>query len=115
MLAAADHTQPGVQPDRPYDPALDSREATERRILANLARSFADAPLDALIFALRQTVERGWGSILEPAPAAPHLRPASHLVEITVFGTLGTGPTIEEAARNWRRVALATVNGKGGE
>lgn len=81
-------------------------EATAARTLEDLARSVADAPLDALVLALRETCRNGWGDWMLPTDAGTSARPATHLVEIHILGVQGTGLTVEEAANNWRRAAL---------
>lgn len=81
-------------------------EAVAQRTLANLARAVADAPLDALVLALRETCRNGWGDWMLPTDASASARPATHLVEIHILGVQGTGLTVEEAANNWRRAAL---------
>jgi hypothetical protein len=87
---------------------------TQRRMLTNFVGAVEHAPLDALILALQQACKNGFGDWLVPEdlPAA-HKRPATHLVEIHVLGLAGVGLTVDEAARNWRRAALASVQAEG--
>lgn len=88
-------------------PGLDDWVATQRRMLTNFLGAVEHAPLDALTLALRQACGNGFGDWLVPEEATlHHIRPATHLVEIHVLGVAGTGLTVEEAARNWRRAAL---------
>lgn len=85
---------------------------TEVQLRHDLATRLEHAPLDALILALRQTCATGLGVWLVPEQATDRaLRPATHLVEISIFGAQGTGLTVEEAARNWRRAALNLTEG----
>jgi hypothetical protein len=93
--------------------------ATQRRILVNFVGAVEQAPLDALILALQQACKNGFGDWLVPedlhtAHRPDHVRrPATHLVEIHVLGIQGVGLTVDEAARNWRRAALASVQTEG--
>jgi hypothetical protein len=96
-------------------PGLDDWVATQRRMLTNFVGAVQEAPLDALTLALRQACGNGFGDWLIPETASPrHPRPATHLVEIHVLGVHGTGLTVEEAARNWRRAALAMLQAEDG-
>lgn len=99
---------------------LEDWVAVQRRMLSNVVLGLEHAPLDALILALRQACQNGFGDWLVPDPRDAQTpdritRPATHLVEIHVLGQQGVGLTVEEAARNWRRAALLTVRGEGGE
>lgn len=94
-------------------PGLDDWAAAQARLLTNFLGPVEHAPLDVLTDALKQACSKGFGDWLVPEDASMrHLRPATHLVEIHVLGVGGTGLTVEEAARNWRRAALATVQGE---
>lgn len=86
--------------------------ATQARMLTKLAAAVEHAPLDALILALQQQCQNGFGVWLVPEQASNHhLRPATHLVEINLLGQQGVGFTVQEAAQNWRKAALATTTG----
>ena len=90
--------------------------ATQARMLTKLAAALEHAPLDALILALQQQCQNGFGVWLVPEQASNHhLRPATHLVEIHVLGVQGVGLTTEEAAASWRKAALATTQGRNAE
>ena len=90
--------------------------ATQARILPNFVAALEHAPLDALILALRQQCQNGFGDWLVPEEATSrHLRPATHLVEIQIFGVQGVGFTPEQAAASWRKAALATTQGRNAE
>ena len=95
---------------------LDDWAATQARMLTNVVTALEHAPLDALLLALRQACKNGFGDWMVPDEASMrHLRPATHLVEIHVLGVQGVGLTTEEAARNWRKAALATTEGRTAE
>ena len=91
-------------------------DAAQARILTAFVATLEHAPRDALILALKQQCKNGFGDWLVPEDATSrHLRPATHLVEIRVFGVPGVGFTEEQAARNWRKAALATTQGRKAE
>lgn len=54
--------------------------------------------------------DQGHGHWQNPV-AAPHSRPATHLVEIDLLGVTATGATPEDAANNWRRCAQNMIDG----
>jgi hypothetical protein len=73
-----------------------------------------EVPADALAVRLRRICDRGLGCWTEPQTAR-HQRPATHLHEVTLWGLTGTGPTPEEAARNWRTAARRLAEAEGAE
>lgn len=66
----------------------------------------ADSPLDILTGAIRATCRRP-GVWMDPATCK--CRPATHLHDISLWGIGGQGFTPEEAARAWRRAAMAAL------
>ena len=71
-----------------------------------------NVPADALASRLRRICDRGHGAWTVPAKRTKY-RPATHLHEITLWGLTGTGPTPEEAARNWRTAARRLAEAEG--
>lgn len=72
------------------------------------------APVDVLVTVLQRICARGFGAWTAPAKGTKY-RPATHLHEVTVWGVTGTGPTPEEAARNWRTAARRLAEAEGVE
>jgi hypothetical protein len=72
------------------------------------------APVDALLTVLQRICARGHGAWTVPAKGTKY-RPATHLHEVTLWGLTGTGPTPEEAARNWRTAARRLAEAEGAE
>ena len=80
----------------------------QRRFLTGFYTAVQDVPLDALIAAIRQTCGRGFGFWCDPTPVTRGrdlIRPTTHLYEIALFGVIGVGFDVNEAARSWRRAA----------
>ena len=109
-LALPEGSAAPVTPFDPHsasDPAqIDAWIAEEqRRRLIDFMTIHDLAPLDVLIAAIRQACQRGFGLWMEPPKGKPTLRPATHLVEISLFGVSTVGFALDDAARNWRRAA----------
>ena len=93
---------------------VESDMATRR---ATFARTLEHAPLDALTAAIRHACQRGFGHWQDPEPvhtarAGVTARPATHLFEISFLGLTAIGHGADEAARNWRRLALAEADAR---
>lgn len=109
-------TQPHTTgPDTLTDPAelLDWIAQDNRARLAAFISAVRDAPLDVLADAIRQACEGGFGSWMDPAPHAT--RPATHLYEISLFGVLGIGHDLPQAAASWRTAALRQTTTEGSD
>ncbi|KAB6714306.1 hypothetical protein [Roseobacter sp. TSBP12] len=65
-----------------------------------------DTKLDALVRVIRQYCDMGMGTFVPPQDHAH--APATHLFEIEFLGIHATGFGEYEAARNWRKAAMAT-------
>ncbi len=79
------------------------------RALRNVIGHLRHAPIDAVTLWLEQACRNGLGMWLvppDPAQGDRGIRPATHMVEISVLGVIGRGATVEEATRSWRRAAL---------
>jgi hypothetical protein len=113
MLSVPDNT---LSVDTTHPTELEDWVASQAKRLTDFLGAVEQSPLDVLVVALKQACGNGFGDWLVPEEASMrHLRPATHLVEIHVLGVGGFGPTVEEAARNWRRAAMAMVQGEDAE
>lgn len=96
------------EPGSATDPAAIDTWVAEANA-AYLSQIFAivdHMPLDAVIEVLRSACLRGFGTWMEPPKSPPNsIRPATHLVEIALFGVTGSGLTQIEAAQSWRLAA----------
>lgn len=99
----------------PSDEIAAWAEADQIGYLTRFFAIVADMPLDAVVAAIRTTCQRGFGLWMEPPAAhpAPPIRPATHLVEIALFGVTGSGLTLIEAAQSWRIAARRVLESGG--
>lgn len=76
--------------------------------LADFLAAHGDKTDADLLQAIRQTCEDGFGWWIDPELCGLD-RPATHMVEIALFGVSGFGMAPIEAVRNWRAAALHVV------
>lgn len=98
-----------------HDPAAIEAWADEdqRGFLIEFYGIVEQMPLDAVVAAIRATCQRGFGMWMEPPVGNPahSIRPATHLIEIALFGVTGSGLTLLEAAQSWRIAARRLLEG----
>lgn len=106
-MTQAQHITP--DPISAADPAaIDAWIAQDQRHhLISFMQAVNDLPLDIVVDAIRTACNRGFGVWMEPPTGNPakSIRPATHMVEIAIFGVIGSGLTTLEAAQSWRLAA----------
>lgn len=81
-------------------------EADQRAYLVEFYTAIEQMPLDVVVSAIRTACARGYGIWMEPPEqTATAPRPATHMIEMALFGAVGYGATLIEAARSWRNAA----------
>jgi hypothetical protein len=76
--------------------------------LAEFLETHGGKPDTELQQTIRATCEGGFGWWIDPKICGLH-RPATHMVEIALYGVSGFGMTPIEATRSWRRAAAHLV------